>query len=69
MPAAIILLLALAMPAWLAALLVAVVAGAGAVALATLGRGQVRRATPPVPQEAAESVRQDIEVVKESAKR
>ncbi|MBN6052042.1 phage holin family protein [Nonomuraea sp. RK-328] len=67
--AAVALLLALVMPAWAAT---AVVAGAlfviaGVVGL--IGRKQVDRATPPVPSEAIESVRTDIDVVKGKVRR
>jgi uncharacterized membrane protein YqjE len=59
-----ILALDLVLPAWLAALLVAVVllAAAGAVALA--GKKQVARATPPVPERAMEGVKEDIATIK-----
>jgi hypothetical protein len=61
--------LAEAMPAWLAALIVAAVLFAAAGVMAMVGRGQVRQATPPVPEETARSVRADIEEVKERARR
>ena len=59
-----ILALATAVAAWLAALIVAVVLGAIAGALALGGRRRVREATPPVPEQATESVKEDVEVVK-----
>jgi hypothetical protein len=54
---------------WLAALIigVALLAIAGAAALA--GKGRLRRATPPVPTEAADSVKTDVEAIKERARR
>jgi uncharacterized membrane protein YqjE len=58
-----ILLLALAIPAWSAALLVTVALFVLAGILALIGRKQVRRAVPPVPTDAAEEVRRDVEVV------
>lgn len=61
--AALVLLLALVMPAWLAALLVAVVLFAVAAGLALSGRRQVRRAVPPVPTAAVDSVRADMDTV------
>lgn len=67
--AAVVLLLALAMPAWAAALVVALVIGAVAAVIALVARDQVRRAAPPTPQEAVSSVRRDIETVRESARR
>lgn len=62
---AVILALALVIPAWLAA----VVTGAGlliAAGLAALaGRKEVEHASPPVPEEALEGVRKDVETVKQ----
>jgi hypothetical protein len=66
---AVVLGLAEAMPAWLAALVVAVVLFAVAGVLAVSGRKQVQRATPPVPQEAVDSVKADIDEVRERAQR
>jgi uncharacterized membrane protein YqjE len=60
---AIVLLLARVMPAWGAALLVGIVLLLVAGVLALVGRSQVRRATPPVPQEAVRGVRADINTV------
>lgn len=67
--AAAIIGLARVVPAWLAALIVgaAVLAAAGVVAL--LGRGQFKKAVPPVPEQAVGSVKADVAEVKESAKR
>jgi uncharacterized membrane protein YqjE len=67
--AAVILALAEAMPGWLAALIVAVAMFAAAAVLALLGRKQVRQATPPVPQETVQSVKADIDEVKERTHR
>jgi uncharacterized membrane protein YqjE len=61
--ATVILLLALVMPAWLAALVVAAALLALAGVLLLVGRGQVRKATPPVPQAAAHSVKADLDAV------
>ena len=61
--AAVVLLLALVMPAWVAALLVGVVLLVIAGVLALAGRSQVRQATPPVPEEAVRGVRADIDTV------
>jgi hypothetical protein len=66
---AIVLGLAEAMPAWLAALIVAVLLFAVAGGLAVFGRKEVKRAVPPVPQEAVHSVKADIDEVKERAHR
>jgi hypothetical protein len=59
--AAAILALATAVAPWLAALIVAVVYGAGAAVLALSGKKNVERATPPVPEEATESVKEDVQ--------
>jgi uncharacterized membrane protein YqjE len=63
-----ILALATAVAAWLAALIVAVVYVAVAAVLALSGRKQVERATPPVPEEAVETTKEDVEWVKQRAK-
>jgi uncharacterized membrane protein YqjE len=62
--ATIILLLALAMDAWLAALIVTVVLFAVAGVLALLGKRQVAQATPVAPERAVEGVKEDIATVK-----
>ncbi|ACY97388.1 phage holin family protein [Thermomonospora curvata] len=67
--AAIVLLLALAMPAWVAALIVAVVLLAVAAILALLGRSQARKATPPTPVRTMESMKRDVQAVREHAHR
>ena len=59
----IVLLLALVMPAWAAALLVGVVLLIVAGVLALAGRAQVRQAAPPVPTEAVHGVRADVDTV------
>jgi hypothetical protein len=64
-----ILALALVLPPWLAALIVAVVLFAIAGVLALVGRKDVQRGSPPVPTEAISSVKTDIATVKESARR
>jgi uncharacterized membrane protein YqjE len=66
--AAIVLVLATAMAGWLAALIVAVAYAAVAGGLALLGRSEARRATPPVPQQASESVKEDVRWAKTKAK-
>lgn len=67
--AAAVLALALVLPAWLSALIVGVVLLAIAGALAMAGKSQVKRGTPPVPEQAVHSVQQDVETVKEHAHR
>ena len=49
------------MPAWLAALIVAVVYGAIAAFLALRGRDKVKQATPLVPEQTIETVKEDVE--------
>jgi uncharacterized membrane protein YqjE len=66
---ALVLGLAEVMPAWVAALLVAVLLFIGAAVLALVGRRNVRQATPPVPEQAMESVKADVAEVKERAQR
>jgi uncharacterized membrane protein YqjE len=67
--ATIILLLATAMEPWLAALIVAVVLFAIAGILALTGKKQVDQATPPVPEQAMDSVQRDVDEVKARAQR
>lgn len=67
--AAIALGLDVALPAWLAVLIVAVVLLATAGVLAMLGRTKVKQAAPPVPRETAESIKADIDEVKGRARR
>ena len=67
--AAAIIALAGVLPAWLAALIVGAVLLAVAGIAALAGKGQISRATPPVPRQAAESVKADVEQIKESAHR
>ena len=67
--AAVVLALALVVPGWLAALIVAVVLFAVAGVLALVGKKDVEKGAPPVPTEAIASTKQDIATVKESARR
>jgi uncharacterized membrane protein YqjE len=62
--ACLILVLSEAMDAWLAALIVAVVMGVVAAALGLAGRNKVREATPPVPEQTVETVKEDVEWAK-----
>lgn len=66
--AAAILGLATALEGWLAALIVAGVYLLVAGALALFGRSKVQAATPPVPEQTAESVKEDLKSTKEKAK-
>ena len=56
------------MELWLAALIVAVVYAAVAGVLALQGRNKVQEATPPVPEQAKESVKEDVEWAKTRAR-
>jgi uncharacterized membrane protein YqjE len=62
--ATIILALALAVDAWLAALIVAVVLLAAAGIAAVLGKKRVQDAAPPVPTRAVENVKADVDAVR-----
>jgi uncharacterized membrane protein YqjE len=66
--AAAILALDTAMKGWLAALIVAVVYAAVAGALALVGKGRVQQATPPVPEQAIDSAKEDVEWTKQRVK-
>lgn len=66
--AGLVLVFATFLDSWLAALLV----GAGLIALAGLlavvGRGRLQEATPPVPEQTLETVKEDVRWVKERAR-
>ena len=66
--ACVILALATAVASWLAALIVGVVYAAIAGVLALRGKAQVKRAAPPVPEQAVDSTKEDLEWVKARAK-
>jgi uncharacterized membrane protein YqjE len=63
-----ILALATALTPWLAALIVAAVYAAVAGVLALRGKRHVKQATPPVPEQAVDSTKEDLEWVKTRAK-
>jgi uncharacterized membrane protein len=65
--ACLVLALATAMTAWVAALIVAGVYGAVAGVLALNGRAKVKQAVPPVPEQASESVKEDVQWAKSRA--
>src|SRR3954469_17895750 len=58
--AAIILVLATFLPEWVAALIVAVVYGAIAAVLALRAKQEIKRATPPVPEQTIETTKEDV---------
>lgn len=62
-----ILALATAVAGWLAALIVGVVYAAVAAALALNGKSKVAAATPPVPEQAVDSTKEDVRWVKNRA--
>jgi hypothetical protein len=62
-----ILALSTAVAAWLAALIVTLIVGAIAGVLALQGRTKVQQATPPVPEQATESVKEDVQWAKTRA--
>ncbi|MEU1754510.1 phage holin family protein [Micromonospora matsumotoense] len=66
--AAAILLLALVLPAWAAALIVAVVLFLIAGVLALVGKKQVSQAVPPMPEATVRSVRADVDTVAAAVK-
>jgi hypothetical protein len=59
--ATLILVLATWMDAWLASLIVTVVYGAGAAALALTGKERVKEAAPPVPEKTVETLKEDVQ--------
>jgi uncharacterized membrane protein YqjE len=67
--AAVIMLVATAIEPWVSALIVGVVLLATASIVALLGRRQVEQATPPKPERTMASMRDDVEHVKERARR
>ena len=62
-----ILGLATAVAPWLAGLIVALVLGGIAGVLALQGRSQVQQASPPLPEQATESVKEDVQWAKSRA--
>ncbi|MEV5889231.1 phage holin family protein [Nonomuraea fuscirosea] len=67
--AAVVMLLALVLPGWAAAAIVAAVLFIAAALLGLFGKNEVEQAKPPVPREAIASVKADIDMVKERARR
>ncbi|GAA2889007.1 phage holin family protein [Nonomuraea rubra] len=67
--AAVVMLLALVLPGWAAAAIVAGVLFIVSALLGLFGKNEVKRATPPVPEETIASVKADIDMVKERARR
>jgi uncharacterized membrane protein YqjE len=65
--AAIIAGIAEALPVWASALIVAVLYGAIAGILALRGKNKVQQATPPLPEETVQSVKEDVRYTKQRA--
>ncbi len=65
--ACLVLALATAVAPWLAALVVAAVYGAAAGVLALSGKKQVTEATPPVPEQTVDTVKEDVQWAKQRA--
>jgi uncharacterized membrane protein YqjE len=65
--ACIIAAIAQALDVWLAALIVAVVYGLVAAILALRGKRSVQQASPPVPERAVQSVKEDVRFTKQRA--
>jgi hypothetical protein len=64
-----ILGLAMVLPAWLAALIVALLLLALSGLLVLVGRGQLKKATPPLPEQAVAGIKADVEVITRRASR
>jgi hypothetical protein len=64
-----ILAIALVLPAWAATLIVGGILLAVSGLLAAAGIGQVKKATPLMPEQAVDSTKRDVETVKESVRR
>ncbi len=62
--ACLIALLSAAMDVWIAALIITVIYAAGAGFLALTGKKQVSEATPPVPEQTAETLKEDVQWAK-----
>jgi len=65
--ACVVLAMATAMAPWLAALIVAALYAAIAGVLALAGRNEIRDATPPVPEQTVETVKEDVQWTKQRA--
>ncbi|MGW7319801.1 phage holin family protein [Streptomyces sp. NPDC054854] len=61
--------LALVLPWWLSALILAVVLAATAAVLAMAGKKQIARAVPPAPEQTIDSVKADVAAIREKAHR
>jgi len=67
--ACVIIAISHSLQAWLAALIVGAALLSVAGVLAALGRSHMRKATPPMPTQAVDSVKSDVAEIKERAHR
>ena len=67
--ACVIIAISHSLQAWLAALIVGAALLAAAAVLAALGRGHLRKAAPPLPTQAVDSVKTDVAEIRERAHR
>ena len=67
--ACVIIAISHTLQAWLAALIVGAALLAVAAVIAAAGRRHMRKATPPMPTEAVESVKTDVDEIRERARR
>jgi uncharacterized membrane protein YqjE len=67
--ATVITVLALALPLWASALIVTAALFVVAAILALTGKKRVKQATPPTPERAIDSVKEDVAEIKERSKR
>jgi uncharacterized membrane protein YqjE len=67
--ACVIIAISHSLQAWLSALIVGAALLVVAAVLAALGRGHMRKATPPMPTQAVDSVKTDVATIRERAHR
>ena len=67
--ACVIIAVSHSLQAWLAALIVGAALLAAAAVMAALGRGHLRKAAPPLPTQAVDSVKTDVAEIRERAHR
>jgi hypothetical protein len=67
--ACVIIAISHALQAWLSALIIGAALLVIAAIVSAVGRGHLRKATPPRPTEAVESMKTDVEEVRERARR
>jgi uncharacterized membrane protein YqjE len=67
--ACVVIALSHAITAWLAALIIGAALLAAAALVALAGRARLRKAAPPVPEEAVDGIKADVQQVREGARR